>query len=66
MSGRKRWTHLDQMVGSGIIGEETIRNSDVLGAGTSEADDGKMERASGIEPLSSPWKGEAQPLDQAR
>jgi hypothetical protein len=31
MSGRKRWTHLDQMVAVGIVDEETIRNSDVSG-----------------------------------
>jgi len=30
MSGRKRWTHLDQMVGEGTVGAETIRNSDIL------------------------------------
>jgi hypothetical protein len=30
MSGRKRWTHLDQMVGAGTVGAETIGNSDIL------------------------------------
>jgi len=30
MSGRKRWTHLDQMVGEGTVGAETIGNSDIL------------------------------------
>ena len=30
MSGRKRWAHLDQMVGEGTVGAETIGNSDIL------------------------------------
>ena len=30
MSGRKRWTHLDQMVGEGTVGAESIGNSDIL------------------------------------
>jgi hypothetical protein len=30
MSGRKRWTHLDQMVGEGAVVAETIGNSDIL------------------------------------
>lgn len=30
MSGRKRWTHLDQMIGEGTVGAETIGNSDIL------------------------------------
>ena len=30
MSGRKRWTHLDQMVGAGTVGAETTGNTYIL------------------------------------